>query len=266
MRRLDMHIHTKASDGVLTPKEAVEWAYRIGLTGIAITDHDTVDGIEEAQKTAMNLEGFEFIPGIEFSTLLSDEEVHILGYHIDYKNKELVELTRRIKEERWHRGKKMIELLNKYNYAITLEEVLQHAGDGVIGRPHIARVLLNKGYVHTLQNAFEKLLGKGKPAYVERFKLSPQDAILIIKKSGGIPVLAHPGLQSRKVNIMDLIDQGIAGIEVYHTKHTPLENRMYLEVAQRYDLIVTGGSDYHDAYIDGIPAIGSVTVNYLNKK
>ncbi len=260
MSKIDMHVHTKASDGILSPKEAVEWAFRNGLKGISITDHDTVDGIEEACLTAAEYDSFHVIPGIEFSTICNEEEVHILGYHIDYHNDELVALTTKIRDERLNRGEKMIEKLNQLHYSITLEEVLGHTEGGVIGRPHIARVLAKKGYVGSLQEAFEKLLGKGKPAFIERFKLSPKEAVSVIERAGGIAVLAHPGLLKRNINIMELLNCGIQGIEVYHIKHTATDNRIYLEIAQKYELYITGGSDYHDTFIHGIPAIGSISV------
>lgn len=255
-----MHVHTKASDGILRPKEAVEWAYKNGLEGISVTDHDTVDGIEEACFTAAKYNDFYVIPGIEFSTIYKEEEVHILGYHIDYHNDELVALTKKIREERFNRGKKMIEKLNQLQYSISLKEVLGYTEGGVIGRPHIARVLVKKGYIGSLQEAFQKLLGKGKPAYIERFKLSPGEAVSVIEGADGIPVLAHPGLLKRNINIMELLSFGIRGIEVYHTKHTAIDNRIYLEIAKKYEMYVTGGSDYHDTFMHGIPAIGSVSV------
>lgn len=262
MDKIDMHVHSKVSDGILSPREVVEWAYKNGLKGVSITDHDTIDGIEEACLTAADYNNFQVIAGIELSTLYKEDEVHILGYHIDYHNEELVELTRKIRYERLNRGKKIISVLNQLHYNITMEDVLEYTDGGVIGRPHIARVLLKKGFVGSLQEAFEKLLGKGKAAFVERFKLSPEEAVSIIEKAGGIPVLAHPGLLKRTINIMDLINTGIKGIEVYHIKHTPLDHRIYLEIAKKYGLFITGGSDYHDAFMHGIPAIGSIAVQY----
>lgn len=261
MGKIDMHVHTKASDGILSPKEVVEWAFRNGLAGVAITDHDTVDGIEEACLTAAGYDNFQVIPGIELSTIYYAEEVHILGYHIDYYHSELVELTKTIRDERLNRGKKIIQRLKQLNYDISIEEVLVYTEGGVIGRPHIARALANKGYVSTMQEAFEKLLGKGKPAFIERFKLPPNEAIDIIERAGGIPVLAHPGLLKKNINIMDILNLGIRGIEVYHTKHTSADNKIYLKLAEKLRLFITGGSDYHDAFMHGIPAIGSISVS-----
>ncbi|QEK12211.1 PHP domain-containing protein [Crassaminicella thermophila] len=262
MDNIDMHVHTSASDGIFSPTEIVRWSKKLGLKGISITDHDTVDGIEEAIEASKKYNDFVIIPGIEFSTLYNQIEIHILGYFIDYKNSEIVRITNNIKNYRLKRAKLIIEKLRKLNYDITLLEVYDKVKKGSIGRPHIARVLIDKGYVSSVQEAFEKLLQKGKAAYVERFKLTVDDAIKIIKRANGIPVLAHPGLIDEKINVESLIYKGIEGIEVYHTKHLPFHNKIYLRLARKHNIFVTGGSDYHDEIVNGVPAIGKVSISY----
>ncbi|QXM06084.1 PHP domain-containing protein [Crassaminicella indica] len=259
---VDMHVHTSASDGIFSPAEIVGWAKKLGLKGVAITDHDTVDGIKEAVKASEKYDDFLVIPGIEFSTLYNKVEIHILGYFIDYKHPDMIRITEKIKNYRSKRAALIINKLIKLDYDLNVSEVKALSKEGAIGRPHIARLLVKKGYVSSVQEAFEKLLQKGKPAYVERFKLTVDEAIHIIKKSKGIPVLAHPGLIAAGVDIEQIIQKGIKGIEVYHSKHSKVHNKIYLELAKKYNLFVTGGSDYHDEMVDGIPAIGRVFVSY----
>lgn len=259
---IDMHVHSTASDGVLSPSEIIHWAVRLGLKGVAITDHDTVDGIQEALAAAKEYNHFVFIPGIEFSTQYDGHEIHILGYCIDHLHQDILQLTEKIKEDRLQRGSKMIKKLAEIGYEVTFEEVLALSQDGVVGRPHVGRLLVKKGYVASVQEAFDKLLGKGKAAYVERFKLTPDDAIAAIKKGKGIPVLAHPGLMNQKVNVADIIRKGIEGIEAYHSKHDPSDTEYCLNLAKKHRLLITGGSDYHDTFINEKPTIGSIGVPY----
>lgn len=260
MGNIDMHVHTRASDGIFSPSEIVYWAKKLGLKGIAITDHDTVEGIEEAIEVSKKYNDFFVIPGIEFSTIYNDAEIHVLGYFIDFKNEEIIKMTNEIKNHRIQRAKLIVEKLIKIGYKITFTEVLDIAKEGAIGRPHIAKVLLKKGYVSSIQEAFEKLLIKGKDAYVERFKLTVDEAINVIENANGIPVLAHPRLIDSKISIEDILKKGIKGIEVYHSRHSYLHSQIYLKLAQKYNLFITGGSDYHDEMINGRPTIGSVSV------
>lgn len=262
MGNIDMHVHTCASDGVFTSSEIVDWAKKLGLEGIAITDHDTIDGIDEAIEASKRYSDFLVIPGIEFSAFYNDAEIHILGYFIDFKNQEIIRITNEIKNHRIKRAKRIVEKLRKLNYDVSFSEVCNIAKEGAIGRPHIARILLKKGYVSSLQEAFEKLLKKGRDAYVERFKLTVDEAINIIERSNGIPVLAHPRLIDNKISVEELLKKGVKGIEVYHSRHSYSHNQMYLQLAKKYNLFVTGGSDYHDEMINGKPTIGSVSVPY----
>ncbi|MCT4606789.1 MAG: PHP domain-containing protein [Marinisporobacter sp.] len=259
---IDMHVHTNASDGILSPRDVVYWAKERGFKGIAITDHDTIDGIKEAIKVSQEYDDFLVIPGIEFSTLYYDREVHILGYFIDYKNQQLIHMTKRIKNYRAKRIELMVDKLRELGYDIHFSEVKDDQKEGAIGRPHVARILVQKGYVSSVSEAFEKLLSKGRPAYVERFKLTVDEAIEFIENAKGIPVLAHPALIDKGIDIEEIIKKGIKGIEVYHSEHSAFHNKMYLELSKKYDLFITGGSDYHDEMIEGIPNIGKIFIPY----
>jgi predicted metal-dependent phosphoesterase TrpH len=187
---IDMHVHTSASDGTMAPAEVVSLAARSGLKAVAITDHDTVDGLAEAQAAGAK-EGLEVVPGIEISVDYNGE-MHILGYYIDPQNHDLRQGLADLRRYRDERNPQMIKKLRALNFDITLEEVARAAGDGVSGRPHFARVMLQKGWVHSFDEAFDRYLGIGQPAYVKKEKLTPAEGIALVAKAGGIPVLAHP--------------------------------------------------------------------------
>lgn len=246
----DLHLHTIASDGMLTPRELVERAKGVGLSAIAITDHDTIGGIEEAVAWGEKL-GVEVIPGIEFSTLTKHREPHILGYFIDWDDRRLNDWLNRFISARKNRAGKMVENLNKLDYGIKLERVKEIAGKEFIGRPHIALALQEKGYIKETKEAFTlELIGKGGRAYAERYHITPEDAIAMVHKYKGIAVLAHPGYlpDTRSLSeeeILPLIQQGLEGIEAYYSLHTPQQTQCYLKMAEKHQLLITGGSDYH---------------------
>jgi len=240
-----MHTHSTASDGVYSPSKLVDYAIEKGLAGIAITDHDTIDGIEEAMEQAKNYKDFIIVPGVELSTEYNNEEVHILGYMINYKNQYLINILKKLQIERNNRALKILDKLANIGFKIDYEDLQRIVGTGTIGRPHIARALIQKGYVENNEEAFKKYLKKGCPAYVSRQKLTPIDAIDIIRESGGLSVAAHPGLL-KSMDILDyLIEIGIDGIEVYHSDHSIANSLKYLELAKKHNLIVTAGSDFH---------------------
>jgi len=242
----DLHVHSTASDGLLTPEELLTKAQEIGLAGIALTDHDTVGGIEAAQKywSAHGLT-LAFIPGIELNAEVDENEVHILGYYIDHRDTMLLHKLEEIKEARLERARKMVYRLKSMGLAISFEHVEKLAKGDLIGRPHIAQALTEKGYVFSIKEAFEKYIGKGRPAYVPRYKFLPQNAIQLIKGAGGVPVLAHPGLLSRKELVQEAINLGVAGLEVYYPEHTLQQVDEFLCLCEQYNLLVTGGSDFH---------------------
>ncbi|WP_077367570.1 PHP domain-containing protein [Anaerosalibacter sp. Marseille-P3206] len=245
--KLDLHTHTTFSDGFFTPEEIVDLAVKKGLDGIAITDHDTTKGIDSAIKRSTVYKDFLVVPGIEFSCEYNDEEVHILGYFIEYKSPELIKLTDKLKTERIKRGYKIISELNNIGLNITIEDVKKFAKDDFVGRPHIANALVMKGLADSIEDAFNKYLIKGKPGYVKRYKLSIADTINLIHRIDGIAVLAHPGLLKVKDIIDYAIDSGIDGIEAIHSKHLKKEIDDYIYMSKRNNLIITGGSDFHGA-------------------
>lgn len=257
----DLHVHTYHSDGLLSPEKVVEMAIRKGVNGIAITDHDTVLGIEAAIKHSKKLGNLVVVPGIELGCIHNHEEVHILGYFIDYKSKEIIDITEDLRRNRVLRGIKMIERINDLGMELTLEEVQQLSREDYIGRPHIAEALVKRNYVTSIEEAFEKLLNRGKPAYIERKTLSINESIHLIHSLNGIAILAHPGLLNNQETIYDCIKKGIDGLEVIHSKHSKKDVDQLLKIAEEYKLIVTGGSDCHGRIVDGDYLLGKYYVN-----
>jgi predicted metal-dependent phosphoesterase TrpH len=263
--KLDLHLHTTCSDGQLTPEELVRLASDRGLDAIAITDHDTVDGIDPALIAATFHNNLEIVPGIEINTFFGKQEVHVLGYYIDYNNSEFETILKKLQGQREERSRKIVEKLVDLGLYLDLEDVLSKVKGSSIGRPHIAEALVEKGYVGSAVEAFEKYLNCGKPAYVPREKMSPFEAIDIIKGFGGIPVLAHPGLLEEPSIIGALIERGLMGIEAYHIKHTPEQTEHYRKFAIEKDLIITGGSDSHDASNVGAVEVPGDALEALKK-
>ncbi|WP_059052299.1 PHP domain-containing protein [Paenibacillus senegalimassiliensis] len=248
--RYDLHTHTQASDGMNSPRANVELAKNMGLTGLAITDHDTMAGVAEARLAGKEL-GIDVVPGIEISTRAKDKDIHILGYFMDTENKQLEDRLQRLRSVRDERNELIIGKLQQLGIAITLQEVKEGLGrtlrpDESLGRPHIADCLVRKGHATDLRDAFDQYLAEGKSGYASLPLISPEEAIHWIREAGGAAVIAHPGLYGDDELVKDILEQGRpAGIEVYHSDHGPEEERRYLELAAQYELIATGGSDYH---------------------
>lgn len=253
----DLHIHSTASDGELTPGEIVKEAQNAGLSTIAITDHDTVDGIQPALQEAES-GGPEVIPGIELNTDLHGLEIHILGYCLEL-SPELGDTLDGLRKAREDRARAIICKLAQLGVRIDYDHLQSVAGRATIGRPHIARVMCEKGYASSVRDAFERYLGNGKPAYVAHHKLDPFMAIETVLRAGGIPVLAHPGLIRKDELITRLIGKGILGIEVFYPLHTPDDVIRYTRICQANDLIMTGGTDYHGPGCN-YPPLGTVSV------
>jgi predicted metal-dependent phosphoesterase TrpH len=255
---IDLHCHSTASDGRLAPADVVKMAVDSGLSALALTDHDTVDGIAEASATASQA-GLDFLPGIEISCEYPyPGTLHLLGYGVKADRPVLRDLTKTLLAGRDNRNPKIIARLRELNVAITMEEVEQEAGGNVLGRPHIAAILLRKGYVSSVKEAFNKYLAPGGLAYFDKERLTPKQAIGMVLESGGIPVLAHP-IQLRTENdaqlermIKDLLDVGLAGIEVIHSDHDQALVGKYTQLADRYELLKTGGSDFHGEAVKDI--------------
>ena len=248
MKRLDLHLHTTFSDGSLPPAEVVRLAQHVNVSALAITDHDTVDGIPEALTAGRDV-GIEIIPGIEISSRWRGVEAHILGYFIDWMAPSLQERLAVYRASRHVRNPRIVKKLNELGIAITYEEVAALAGPASVGRPHIARVLMNKNYVTSAKEAFDRYLADGAAAYVPRDLPDPAEAIALIHAAGGVPVLAHPSWLDRSEGIVALCKElkgvGLAGIEVHYSTHRPEQTSHYLNLAKQLDLLVTGGSDFH---------------------
>lgn len=248
MERLDLHLHTTHSDGGLPPAEVVALAHRAHVTALAITDHDTVMGIPEAMEAGARF-GMEIIPGIEISSRSDRHELHILGYFFDFKDSTLLGHLERFRRARHVRNPQMIERLNRLGIEITYEEVKALAQTDAIGRPHIARVLMQKGYVKSAKEAFDRYLAEGAAAYVSRELPTPAEAIAMIRAAHGVAALAHPSWLDRSEGIYKTCEQlksaGLAAVEVYYSTHRPEQTAQYVETAHRLDLLLTGGSDFH---------------------
>jgi|SRR5690625_287947 len=252
-----MHVHTYYSDGIFSPKEVVEKAVQLGLDGIAITDHDTVLGVKEAIDASKEYPNFSVIPGIEFSCIHEDEEVHILGYFINYESLELEKILDKLNSARRNRTGKIVAKLNQLGMDIEEKDVLEIGKKNFTGRVHVAKALIKKGYVSSVEEAFEKYLERGQPAYVERESLSINKAIRLINSLGGVSILAHPGLLKKRDKIIKYcIDAGILGLECIHSKHRKEDVEGLKRIVQENNLIATGGSDCHGRKIDGEILLG----------
>lgn len=266
-RFCDLHTHSQASDGMQPSSENVRIAYNKGLAAVAITDHDTVAGVEEALAAGEEY-GIIVVPGVEISTRLEGKEIHVLGYYVDVKDPEFLNRLETLRRTREERNILILEKINELGLTISMEDVLRVMGrplekDETIGRPHIADALVAKGYVSNMREAFDHYLAEGKPGFVSVPRVTPEDAFSWIRAAGGTPVLAHPGLYGDDELVRKIIEHGHpAGIEVYHSDHGPEEEKRYLAIAEEYNLIVTGGSDFHGAR-QGVVFhgdLGSVTV------
>jgi predicted metal-dependent phosphoesterase TrpH len=259
--RVDLHVHSTVSDGRLTPAEVIREAAERGLVYIALADHDSVDGIAAARAAAQSLPNLTVIPGIEISTDIPQGEVHILGYFIDYTDPQLLAQLENFKKSRLRRAQAMVAKLEGLGVHIDWRRVLELAGTSTIGRPHIAQAMLEKDYVPSFKDAFDEYLGHGKPAYVEREKMLPTEAVAIIVKARGLPVLAHPlTTEDPEGLISELKPAGLVGMEAYYNGYTAEEVEGLVALAQKHNLVATGGSDFHGIEPDEETAIGGADV------
>lgn len=246
MSKVDLHIHSTASDGRLSPADIVHKAAELGLTIIAIADHDTVDGIAPALLAAKPFPQLKVIPSVEISTDAPSGEVHVLGYFLDYTDRRLRSTLDRSRHSRELRAQRMIAKLGELGIRIEWQRIQKIAGSGAMGRPHIAQAMLEKGYIDSLKEAFAKYIGRGAPAYVEREKVTPREAIELILRANGLPVLAHPlTVNDPEAIVIELKTAGLAGLEAYYDGYTADEGKQLVSLAKRHALIATGGSDYH---------------------
>lgn len=254
---VDLHMHSTASDGSQSPADVVAKALSSDVRAIALTDHDSIAGLDEARRAAEG-SSLQVIAGVELSAYQGDEETHLLGLHltdIDGMDKALEEF----RIARRDRGRQMVERLNAIGVKITFEDVLDMAGGGAIGRPHVARALVGHGWARDQRDAFDRYLGMGRPAYLEKRRLTLRDAIQMVHTSGGIAVLAHPGGEGTLARLTALREQGLDGVEVIHPSHSAEDRKRLLAIAQQLDLVPSGGSDSHGAP-EGARSIGAMRV------
>ncbi|MXZ75961.1 MAG: PHP domain-containing protein [Gemmatimonadetes bacterium] len=262
---IDLHAHSVCSDGVDTPEELVSKACAAGLCALAITDHDAVDGVERARRESARRESarresagdesvrdLEIVPGVELSARDGDSDVHILGYFFDPGNRSLLSYLETFRSQRLHRAKGIVRKLNDLGVPLELESVIAHAQDGKtsVGRPHIARALVESNQADTIQDAFTRYLGNHAPAYLPKVFFAVEDAIRVIHEAGGAAVLAHPGSLRRDELIPGFVKSGLDGLEVIHPDHSGTARRYYGQLAAKHGLVATGGSDYHGPRAD----------------
>lgn len=268
MGEVDLHCHTTASDGMLSPEALVTRAGRLGLRVIAITDHDSVEGIPAGIAAGPNA-GLEVIPGIEINTDVPGAEVHILGYYLDHTYPELLDATVRLRDGRIGRARRMAAALTDMGAPVDFHRILEIAGEGAVGRPHVARALVEAGHVNSVSEAFSRYIGRGSPAYVERTKFTPEEACALIRRAGGVPVFAHPVYFDRDGAISSAVDlnaalpalmaAGLMGIEAYYPRYDAVTVEYVLAIARQHGLLVTGGTDFHGGR-SGEPEPGSIFV------
>jgi predicted metal-dependent phosphoesterase TrpH len=267
---IDLHTHTTYSDGSATPEELVALASAKRARAVAITDHDTVAAVVEARIAAMHF-GIEFVAGIEISAEYAPGTMHILGYCIDHESVTLAAKLEELKKARAERNPQIADRLRSLGFDISYDEVVQLARNQVVGRPHFARLMIEKGYVTSIQEAFDRFLKKDAAAYVEKARLSPAESIALIHEAGGVAVLAHP--YQLKLPSYEEVDQlvgelaalGLDGIEAVYSRHSVSERASYSEIATRHELLITGGSDYHGSYkpdISIVTGLGDLDVPY----
>ena len=240
---VDLHTHTTCSDGTLTPRQLVAEAIRRGVRVLAITDHDSTDGLADAIAAARP--PLTIVPGIEINCDVEGAEIHVLGYYMAYDTTGFQDFCRQQRVERRDRVVRTAERLAALGLPIDVERVFALVQEGSAGRPHIARVMVERGYVKTVREAFDRYLASGKPAHVPRTRVTPADAVRLLRRARGVPVLAHPGLADRDELIPGLVEAGLMGIECYYPEHSPAQRGAYAELCRRYGLVATGGSDFH---------------------
>jgi len=256
----DLHLHTHFSDGTYSPEEMVGHGQKQGLAALALTDHDTVEGCQRAAQ-ACEAAGIEFIAGSELTAEQDGHELHILGYCLETQNPVLLKEIAKFQAVRQNRIREMVRRLNEVNVPLGEETVFTLANCRAPGRPHVARALVAAGLCESLDEAFERFLKKNRPAWVPKFKMSAADAIALIHQAGGVAVMAHPGLNRTDEVIPGMVEAGLDGIECFHTKHSASTSQHYLQLAGRFQLLVSGGSDCH-GFSKGKPLIGTVKLPY----
>jgi len=260
MKFADLHLHTFFSDGTFSPEELAGHGARLGFAAMALTDHDSVEGCAR-MAVACEAAGIEFIPGTELTAEIGDTELHLLGYFLDAQNKKFLTEIAKFQIVRQNRIHEMVAAINKLGVPLEAQTVFALANCKSPGRPHVARALVKAGLVKNLDEAFERFLKKGRPAWVPKAKMSALEGIELVHQAGGLAVMAHPGLNRTDEIIPALVEAGMDGIECFHTKHSTAMAERYLEFAEKYNLLVTGGSDCH-GFSKNKPLIGTIKLPY----
>lgn len=244
-KRIDMHMHSTYSDGIRTPAELIAMAKSKGLAGLALTDHDSMEGFPELSAAALTA-GVEVMTGVELSCEFKNKDLHVLGYGVDPLNLELQQLLREFRGARERRGERIVEKLAEQGVRIDMARVMAKAGNGALGRPHIAEALIEAGFVADHAQAFSRYIGEGCPAYVDKFKMQPAQAVASIHAAGGLAFIAHPGYYMEDFGaFVHLLDEGFDGVEVFHPYHIPPVITRLLALARDRGLLISGGSDFH---------------------
>lgn len=257
--RADLHLHTHHSDGVYSPYEIIRRSRNAGLIAVSITDHDNVAAIDESIAWGREM-SVDVIPGVELSVALGEKDVHLLAYFVDHTNKNLLEYLAFFRHERVKRAERIVDKLNKINVPLRMESVLDQAGIGAVGRPHIASAMVEEGLIETYHEAFLKYIGTGAPAYEKKFQLTPAEAVRLIAGAGGLTFLAHPGKATTESELLQLIQAGIDGIETVHPSHSETQQAHYRRVVDQYFLLESGGSDFHGGKKNDDDFFGTITV------
>jgi len=257
--KADLHTHTTYSDGALSPQELVQKAAAAGISVLAITDHDHVGAIDEATAAGREV-GVTVVPGAELSVSLAGKDLHILAYFIDHTNRRFLDYLAFFRGERLRRAERIVQKLNTLNVPLKLDTVLEYAGIGAVGRPHIASALMEEGHVGSLHEAFDRFIGIGGPAYETKFQLQPEEAFRLVTASGGLSFLAHPGRYLSEQELLELIKMGLDGIEVTHPSHSDQQRTYYRSIVHQYFLLESGGSDFHGGRKNDDQLFGHVTI------
>jgi hypothetical protein len=243
---IDLQVHSTASDGALAPAQVVQAARAADLYAIALTDHDTVDGLAEAMDAGRQL-GVRIVPGVELSTHFGDAELHLLGLHLS-DTETMRTALEELQQGRVHRAEEIVRALNRVSIPVTIEAVMAEAGNGAVGRPHIARAMIAGGWVRDFREAFDKWLGWGRPAYVEKMRFEVADGIALVHRAGGLAVWAHPGEDATAARIAKLAESGLDSVEVLHPSHPPYLSQKLMGLVNAAGLLPSGGSDWHGTF------------------
>jgi len=258
----DLHVHTTASDGLLSPQEVLCYAASKGLKAVGIADHDTTAGLRALEGLSSPISSVEVVPAVELNSEWKGRELHILGYYIPISRGPLSDLLTRLQDSRRRRVAETVKKLKALGMPVEESRVFELASGESVGRPHVAKAMLERGYVTSIKDAFDRYLGMGRPAYVERFHLSPEECVRAVREAGGVPVWAHPGTARSFSIIKILVENGLQGIEAYHPEHDHSMVEKCLNLAKEYNLIPTGGSDFHGLGKGEGGDLGSVVVPY----